>query len=102
MITLDSLPCLLQGAPDIAGQADQQGDRMMLMRGRVIVTALMLLIAVARPGRAQAQEFPSRPISILVIYPAGGPADLMARSLAEVMRERLGQTVIVENRPGAG
>jgi tripartite-type tricarboxylate transporter receptor subunit TctC len=75
---------------------------MMLMRGRAIVTALMLLIAVAMPGRAQAQEFPSRPISILVIYPAGGPADLMARSLAEIMRERLGQTVIVENRPGAG
>lgn len=74
----------------------------MHMRGRVMATALMLLVAMAMAGRAPAQEFPTRPITILVIYPAGGPADLMARSLAEVMRERLGQPVIVENRAGAG
>ncbi|MDF0495024.1 Bug family tripartite tricarboxylate transporter substrate binding protein [Bradyrhizobium yuanmingense] len=74
----------------------------MLTRAGAISTALMLAIAMTVPGRAKAQEFPSRPLSILVIYPAGGPADLMARALAEVLRERLGQPVIVENKPGAG
>jgi tripartite-type tricarboxylate transporter receptor subunit TctC len=66
----------------------------------VIATALMLFVAVA--ANVQAQGFPNRPITILVIYPAGGPADLMARSVGEVMQERLGQPMIVENKPGAG
>ncbi|MDA9545026.1 hypothetical protein ACM43_11190 [Bradyrhizobium sp. CCBAU 45321] len=74
----------------------------MLTRAGAISTALMLAIAMTVPGKAKAQEFPTRPISILVIYPAGGPADLMARALAEVLRERLGQPVIVENKQGAG
>jgi tripartite-type tricarboxylate transporter receptor subunit TctC len=75
---------------------------MMLRRGQGIAAALRLFGAVAMAGNVQAQGFPSQPITILVIYPAGGPADLMARSVAEVMRERLGQPVIVENKPGAG
>jgi tripartite-type tricarboxylate transporter receptor subunit TctC len=51
---------------------------------------------------ARAQDFPTRTLSILVTYPAGGPADLMARALSEVMGERLGKPVIVDNRPGGG
>jgi tripartite-type tricarboxylate transporter receptor subunit TctC len=53
-------------------------------------------------GRARAQAgYPSRPIHILVGYPAGGGVDLIARLLAEPMKATFGQTVIVENRPGA-
>ena len=53
-------------------------------------------------GTARAQGFPTKPISIITAYPPGGPADTLARALGETMTERLGQPVIVENRPGAG
>ena len=53
-------------------------------------------------GRVRAQAgYPSRPIHILVGYPAGGGVDLIARLLGEPIKAALGQTVIVENRPGA-
>ena len=47
-------------------------------------------------------EFPERPIALVVPFAAGGPSDKIARDLAEVLRKPLGQTVIVENAPGAG
>lgn len=65
------------------------------------IAALCALFAIFT-GDARAQGYPSKPITILVIYPAGGPADLMARAIGEVMQERMGQPVIVENKPGAG
>jgi tripartite-type tricarboxylate transporter receptor subunit TctC len=51
---------------------------------------------------AWAQSYPSRPITIVVPFPAGGPTDTLARILAERMRGALGQAVIVENPTGAG
>jgi len=59
------------------------------------------LLAVSIVG-APAQTFPSRPITIVVPYPAGGPTDTLARILGDRMRQSLGQTVIVENPTGAG
>ncbi len=50
---------------------------------------------------AAAQAFPSKPIRIIVPYPAGGTTDLMARALQEPMQKTLGQPVIVDNKPGA-
>lgn len=61
--------------------------------------ALALLAAV--PSLAQAQTFPSKPIRIIVPYPAGGATDVAARLLAPRLQEELKQNVIVENRPGA-
>ena len=52
-------------------------------------------------GGAAAQGFPSKPIHIVVPYPAGGTTDLMARALQEPMQKTLGQPVIVDNKPGA-
>src|SRR5262245_46743405 len=51
---------------------------------------------------AQAQAYPSRPITVIVPTGAGGPQDAIARILIEGMRPSLGQPVIVENVPGAG
>jgi tripartite-type tricarboxylate transporter receptor subunit TctC len=51
---------------------------------------------------ANAQSFPSKSLTILVPFPAGGPTDLMARVLGEILTERMGQSVIVDNRPGGG
>jgi tripartite-type tricarboxylate transporter receptor subunit TctC len=51
---------------------------------------------------AWAQTYPTRPVTIVVPYPAGGPTDTLARILAERMRGPLGQSVIIENPTGAG
>jgi tripartite-type tricarboxylate transporter receptor subunit TctC len=59
-------------------------------------------LALALPAAPRAQGFPSRPVRILVTIGAGSAADILTRSLAEEMGRRLGQTVVAENRPGAG
>ena len=56
--------------------------------------------ALLAPG--QAQDYPSRPITLVVPYAAGGGNDVMARIVADKMSKSLGQQVVVENRPGAG
>ena len=61
--------------------------------------------ALAAPfvhGAAAQERFPSRPITIYVPFPAGGATDVQMRSLAEAATRHFGQTVLVENRPGAG
>src|SRR5262245_30928227 len=57
--------------------------------------------AVALPAAAWAQAYPSRPITMNVPYPPGGPTDTLARIFAERMRASLGQPVIIENIGGA-
>src|SRR5512138_1428991 len=61
------------------------------------VVAVLLLVQTAH-----AEDFPARPIKILVGAPAGGTTDTMARAIAEPMSAALKQPVLVENRPGAG
>jgi tripartite-type tricarboxylate transporter receptor subunit TctC len=51
---------------------------------------------------AAAQDYPARPIRWVVGFPAGGSSDIVARLLGASMQERLGQTVLIENKPGAG
>jgi tripartite-type tricarboxylate transporter receptor subunit TctC len=65
--------------------------------------ALALAVPWLRPGSAGAQEaWPTRPIRIVLPYTPGGGTDGLARTLATFMQGRLGQSVVVENRPGAG
>ena len=68
---------------------------------RKIALTSLLFIALA-PGLAAAQSYPAKPVRLLVVFPAGGGADLIGRLLAQKLTERLGQQVVVENRPGAG
>src|SRR5919198_3012905 len=67
--------------------------------GRMVLAALFATLAFA--GSGVAQNFPSRPITIIVPFSAGGPSDAMARILAERMKVTLGETVLVENVTGA-
>jgi tripartite-type tricarboxylate transporter receptor subunit TctC len=64
--------------------------------------AISFALAVALPAAAQGQAgWPTRPIKIIVGYAAGGSTDVTARIVGQAMSERLGQPVIIENRPGA-
>jgi len=65
---------------------------------RIVLAAIVWLTATA----AFAQPYPNRPIRIIVPTPAGGPVDVMARLIANALPATLGQSVFVENKPGAG
>ncbi len=69
------------------------------MSKRLLVAGLHFFLVIAA---ANAQSYPSRPITIVAPFPAGGPLDTIARVIAEPMREMLGQPVVVENVAGAG
>src|SRR6266446_10936665 len=58
--------------------------------------------AIAQPASTGAGNWPTRPIHLIVPFPAGSSPDLIARILAEKLPQSLGQAVVVENRPGAG
>lgn len=64
--------------------------------------AAALVAGTVFSGGAIAQTYPERPISVVVAYPPGGDTDAMARMFADRLSQRLKQTVIVENKPGAG
>jgi tripartite-type tricarboxylate transporter receptor subunit TctC len=70
------------------------------MRKSLVAAALAAVLSGA-PG-AEAQTYPSRPVTLIAPFPAGGPLDVIARIIAEPIRETLGQPVVIENLPGAG
>ncbi|HSV79931.1 MAG TPA: tripartite tricarboxylate transporter substrate binding protein [Ramlibacter sp.] len=73
---------------------------MNLTRRSALIAALCAAAAVTA-GPAAAQAWPGKPITIIVSYPAGGDTDAMARLYAEKLSARLGQPVVVDNKPGA-
>ena len=71
-------------------------------RRRHLLAAASALALLAATGAAQAQAWPSKPVTLVVPFPAGGTTDVLARAIAERLTPVLGQTVIVESKPGAG
>src|SRR5438093_9247874 len=69
---------------------------------RRLLAAIAITAIFATLWDAQAQTYPSRPVTIVVPFPAGGPTDALARILADRMKGALGQSVVVENPTGAG
>jgi tripartite-type tricarboxylate transporter receptor subunit TctC len=68
------------------------------MRHIIACIAACMLVALS----AQAQTYPSKPIRLVVGFPAGGPADIFGRAIALKLTEVTGQQVVVDNRAGAG
>ena len=70
-----------------------------MMRGARFVVALATAILAAP---CLAQDYPTRPVKIIVPFGAGGPADVAARQIGSILQENFGQPFIIENRTGAG
>ena len=66
-----------------------------------LVALWLACFALAGIGAAGAADYPSRPIRWIIPYPAGGTTDVLARIMADFMSQRLGQPVVIENKPGA-
>ncbi len=71
-------------------------------RTSALVLAMLLGNGLPAIGMAQANGFPSKPVTLVVPFAPGGPTDAMARTLANAIKPVLGQTMLVENKPGAG
>lgn len=63
---------------------------------------VLLLVAGAAPALAQTEAFPTHPVKLIVPFSAGGPVDLVARTVGQALSERWGQGVVIDNRTGAG
>src|SRR5262249_53618670 len=78
-------------------------DQDKLMRTARVIAIVVAALLSAAPRLAQAQsDYPTRPVSLIVPYAAGGVADVAMRLLGDKLSNRLGQQFVIENRPGAG
>src|SRR5437588_11401799 len=68
----------------------------------VLLTFTAIGLSLIAVGTSSAQNYPSKLIKFVVPFVAGGPPDAVARMIAPALSSRLGQTIIVENRPGGG
>jgi tripartite-type tricarboxylate transporter receptor subunit TctC len=72
------------------------------MRGSHAIAAAVLAAALLVPAAVQAQDYPTRPVTMIVGFPPGGSTDAAARILQDPMSQSLGQQIIIDNRSGAG
>src|SRR5262245_66473373 len=79
------------------GEQDRREDS---MKSRTQIVGAFAALAIA--SAAQAQDYPSREIKMIVPFPAGGPSDIVARIAADGMSKHLGHNIVIENVGGAG
>ena len=72
------------------------------MKRLLFAFASLVILSMGLANQASAQEFPQRPIHLIIAFGPGGGSDIIGRILAESLQTRLGQAVVVENKPGAG
>ena len=72
------------------------------IRGALLALIALGLSLVFLDASTAQTDYPSKVIKVIVPYPAGGPPDAIARGIAQHLQGRLGQPVVIENRPGAG
>src|SRR6266581_3297793 len=78
-----------------------RGEFMGLL-SRLLAGLTLLLLPVLLPTLASAQEFPTKPIKLIVPFPAGGPNDIIARIIGQRMSEMMKQPIVIDNRGGQG
>jgi tripartite-type tricarboxylate transporter receptor subunit TctC len=83
-----------------ASSQDEVGNNGMLAKPTFL--CVIVAVACAAGGIASAQTFPNRPIRIVVGFAPAGPADVMARLIGQRLTSILGQSIVIDNRPGAG
>ena len=74
----------------------------MKIASRCITTLLAAIVLAAASAGAFAQAYPTKPVTIIVPWPPGGPSDIAARPMAKLLSEEMKQTFIIDNRGGAG
>jgi tripartite-type tricarboxylate transporter receptor subunit TctC len=72
------------------------------MKQRLLFLILVSSLCLVPRAPATAQDYPSRPVRVIVPFGAGGPTDVFTRAISEELRKSLGQPFVMENRPGAG
>src|SRR5690242_9367514 len=85
-----------------AGPPAATGDRTMDLGQIVCVALVAAAFAAAGAAPARAEDYPARPVTIVVPYAAGGTLDTVARYLGKDLSEHLGKTFLIENKAGGG